>query len=120
MKKVIKFQLILIVAFVFSLISGEIEALAVDCPNATVIMTGTLKPTSTPNTHIRVQLKNVSGYTVGGWLNNTTRFFYLDQSIEKEGLATLLTAFTTGKNVWVQIPGTTAANNLVITAVLIK
>lgn len=119
MKKLINLQLVLIFAFVFPLIFGKIEAFAVDCSTATVIMAGAAKPIA-PNTHIRVQLINNSGNTVGTWLNNQSRFFYLDQSIEKEGLATLLTAFATGKKVWVQIPGTTAAINSSITVVFIK
>ena len=120
MKKLIKLQLVIIVAFVFSLTLGNLEALAdVDCSTATVIMAGGAIPIP-GSSNIRVYLRNNSGILVGSWPNNEARFFYMDQSIAKEGLATLLTAFATGKNVYVQIPGTTAANNSSITVVFIK
>ena len=113
MKKLIKLQLVLIVAFVFSLTLGKIEALAdVDCSTATVIMAGGAIPIP-GSSNIRVQLRNNSGILVGSWPNNEARFFYMDQSIAKEGLATLLTAFATGKKVWVRISGTAVANSLI-------
>ena len=119
MKKAIKFHIIVVVAFAFSMLFGKVEALAVDCVSATVLMAGAATPI-TGSSNIKVQLKNSSGAPVGTWANNTDRFFYLDQTIDKEGLATLLTAFAMGKKVWVRVPGTTAATNSLITVVFIK
>ena len=113
MKTLIKLHVIIIFSFVVALTLGKAEALAdVDCSTATVIMAGGAIPIP-GSSNIRVQLRNNSGILVGSWPNNEARFFYMNQSIAKEGLATLLTAFATGKKVWVRISGTAVANSLI-------
>lgn len=113
MKKLIKLHVIIIFSFVVALTLGKVEALAdVDCATATVIMAGASLPIP-GSSNIRVQLRNNSGTALGAWANNANQFFYMEQSVAKEGLATLLTAFAAGKKVWVRISGTATANSLI-------
>ena len=97
------------------------EAYAIDCPFASVTQVGPVINTTTPtDDKVLVYLKNQNTTAVGTWPPNGVRGFYLDPSIENKGLATLLTAFTMDKMVYIRINSTDAAQFSLITVVNIR
>jgi len=57
-----------------------------------------------------IQLYDVNGVF---WAKNTMRQFFLSPEIKNTGLATLLTALSLEKTVWVRIAGTGAPGSLI-------
>nr|WP_321467297.1 hypothetical protein [uncultured Desulfobulbus sp.] len=94
------------------------NAYAVDCNKASVVRVGPIK-TSTGD-RVIVYLKNETGSAVGTWGAGTTRSFYLHTNIDNKGLATILTAFAIGNNVWVRIDDDYANTYSVISIVNIQ
>ena len=66
-------------------------------------------------------LVNKTSVTIGGtWAPNTWRQFYLHPSILNQGLATLLTAYSMNKTVWVQIGGDAEPSSIIEVIYVIK
>ena len=62
---------------------------------------------------IKIQLKNISGKTVGiDWLDQDDRFFFLTTEQGDTGMATLLTALSLDKPVWARLAGNAENNSL--------
>ncbi len=115
LKKVYSFQLVVFVVAFLVIVFAQSNLYAADCGIASVEKVG-------PNNgKVVVTLMNKTSSSVGGtWAANTTRQFYLDNSILNQGLATLLTAYSMNKTVWVRIESTTAAANSLITIIYIN
>ena len=117
-------QKILFFLFInLAIVSMACSAYAVECTSATVIQAGPAYYTDTngnPIEIVNVVLRNDSGSTVGTWANGTQRRFKLFQSIDSKGLATMLTAFSLDRPVYVLIPNANAAAGAYITRVYIK
>ena len=86
-----------------------------DCSSAQVMMIGTNPGAGgVGSSGIKVSLKNLSGHTVGtDWLINTNRMFFLTTDLGDQGLATLLTAMSLNKPVWVRIAGNAEPASLI-------
>lgn len=86
-----------------------------DCSSAKVTMVGAAPGYGgAGSAGIKVMLKNMTGHTVGtDWANGTLRMFFLTTDLGDQGLATLLTAMSLGKNVWVRIGGNAEPASLI-------
>jgi len=116
-------QIGMIVSLAIFMVYGlATSSMAADCSKAEVYMIGA-NPGSggTGSAGIKVALINRSGATVGtDWTNNSKRMFYLTQDLGDQGLATLLTAMSLNKPVWVRIVGDAPVNSLISIVYLSK
>jgi hypothetical protein len=68
------------------------------------------------NEKIFVFLKNISGAACGtGFANGATQQYYLNSVQTDQTYATLLTAISLQKNLWVNLGGTSASGSLLLT-----
>ncbi len=115
LNRILTFTVAVFTVFILTFFVASSEALAVDCSLATVVKVGPGPVGGTGSSNVVVQLMNNTSVSLGtpSWAPNTPRLFYLHESIGKEGLAVLLTAFATGKKVYVRILGTGAEYSLI-------
>lgn len=82
------------------LICAPLTASAVDVANARIDRIGIFNPNATRGAMI--QLTDLSNSPA--W-SGSRQFFLAQDPLGKEGLATVLTAYSMGKNLWVRIAG---------------
>lgn len=112
LKSKIKFQLVIFAIFSLIIIYGKSEAFAfVDCSSAEVVLAG---PVYIGSPRVAVMLKNTTSSPIGDWAVNTSRMFYLHDAISNQGLATLLTAYSTQRKVWVRLSDSISASLITI------
>ena len=112
----VKIQLVIFAIIGLIIFNGESDAYAtVTCSSAQVVLAG---PAFAATSKVAVVLKNTSSAAIGNWAVNTTRTFYLHDSILDRGLATLLTAKAIQHDVWVSLVNYTAGS--LITVVYVK
>ncbi len=104
---------LLAVVMIFSLTSMAFAS--ADCSSAQVTMVGAAPGLGgAGSSGVKVMLKNMTGHTVGtDWANGTVRMFFLTTDLGDQGLATLLTAMSLNKNVWVRIAGNAEPASLI-------
>lgn len=93
-----KKRMFVLMAALMFLVALAGQALAVDIASAKITRVG-VNPDSGPASGYFVQLDDQAA--TGAWVG--TRAFYLSTELGDSGLATLLTAYSLGKTVWVRI-----------------
>ena len=112
LKKIVRIQLVIFALVCLSISFWKCEGYAADCNAASVEMIGPM--VLGLDGSVVATLLNKSGITVGtSWAANTTRQFFLHPSILNQGLATLLTAYSLNKNVWVRLADTAESNSYI-------
>ena len=99
---------ILGVAFVASSASA-----AQSCNNVSIVSTGTTAFTSSG---LFVKVRNDSGAACGDLGNGATLQYFVDDTNADRTYATILTALSLGKSMFIQVGGTGAANSLLSVA----
>ncbi len=84
-----------------------------DCPVVSVQMVGT-SPSAASGLFCKV--KNESGAACGDMANGASRIYFLNTSMTDQTYATLLTAFSLQKKMWIQVGGTGTNNSLLYIA----
>lgn len=121
LKRIIRFQLVFFALFCLSISFWKSEGYAVeysDCTSASVELLGPMLLGAEGS--VVATLRNNSGIPVGSWQPNTTRQFFLHPTILNQGLATLLTAYSMDKTVWVRLVGTAENSSYITVLYIIK
>ncbi len=64
---------------------------------------------------IKIRLINRTGGTLGtDWEADKGRYFYLATTVGNVGMASILTAFSMEKNIWVRLGGNAESNSLIL------
>ena len=116
----VRFQLVFFFAVCLFLSFENSQANAAgfaDCSAASVIMVG---PTPAATNNVAVFLQNKTSAAVGTWLVNEVRMFQLYGPISNQGLATVLTAFSMGKNVFVRVEDANATAGSLISYIYLS
>ena len=119
LKKIRLFHLVFFTTLCLFIFFGKADCSAsVSCSIASIDKVG--PATIGVNGKVVASLVNKTSKTVGTWAPNTWRQFYLNPAITNSGLATLLTAYSMNKTVWVQIGGTAEPAALIETIYINK
>jgi hypothetical protein len=94
-------MVIFVVCFISCMMAFSTTASAYDCAQAQITRLGMYPGMITPNGFM-IQIDDLSD---AGWTG--IRTFYLDESLGKSGWATILTAYSMGKTLYVRLVDTT-------------
>lgn len=119
LKKITPFHVMFFTMFCLFALFGKTDCYAsVFCSAGVIEKVGPVAISSEGK--VVVSLINKSGRAAGSWAPNAWRQFYLHPAIKNQGLATLLTAYSMNKTVWVQIAGNAESASLIETIYINK
>lgn len=118
LKKIVKFHLVVFALACMIIVFAKNDLYAADCSTAVVDKVGPVLLSGKAS--VVLTLINTSGGTVGTWLNNTRRQFYLHDTILNQGLATVLTAYSMNRTIWLRTGDVDAAAGSLVTIVYIN
>lgn len=114
MKTCFQNTMLVLVALFLVIGTASTSFATVDCASAKVLMVGPAPGYGGDDSAgIKVKLRNDAGNDRGDWAMDTTRFFFLTNDLGDRGMATLLTALSLPKNVWVRIGGNAEVGSLI-------
>ena len=119
-KSMVQFHLVFFVVTCMFLCFGNSQAHGAgfaDCSAASIIMVG---PTPAAANNVAVFLQNKTSASVGTWAIGEVRMFQLYGPISNQGLATVLTAFSMGKNVFVRVEDANATPGSLISYIYLS
>jgi len=118
LKKVLNFQLVVFALACMIIVFAKNDVYAADCLAASVDKVGPLILNG--KTGVVLTVINKSGITVGTWAPNTRRQFYLHETILNQGLATVLTAYSMNRTIFLRTGDSIAADGSLVTIIYIN
>lgn len=118
LKKVISFPLVVLALACMIIVFAKTDLYAADCKAASVEKVGPVLISGKAS--VVLTLINKSGAYVGTWAPNTGRQFYLHDTILNQGLATVLTAYSMNRTIWLRTATSDAAASSLVTIVYIN
>ena len=118
LKKVINFHLVVFALACMIMVFAKNDVYAADCSAAIVDKVGPVLLSGKAS--VVLTLINTSGVTVGTWAPNTRRQFYLHDTILNQGLATVLTAYSMNKTIFLRTGDSIAADGSLVTIIYIN
>jgi len=98
-------------------VSSAFSASYIDCKSVSIVSVGSGVPTASS---LYVNLKNESGAACGDLANGATLQYVLNTTNTDRTYATLLTAVSMQKKLWVRLAGTGSQNSLLLVVSLLN